>query len=294
MDLPGVSVPESADVGEKFGLVDMESSRSAGTSAYIRGLRGSESVQTNPTLEAGESSEDQSASLTPESTSRRMKKSSRELSVRIFKGPRERGKKGAPEIQTPAFATITQSEIQEKVDAAIKSTIGGFLERSKAEVLKDVDQKLKIIEMIITRIDTKIDREFVERMFNKFRVVIGDLKKKIDDIQATFMGWVTREELEEVMNKFVDRLVEIKDTAVGSSKYKCLLCGKPRTHVAGMLIGSERDEGEEDPFDISEEVEDKKVITKNSRPRTAGPRRTGQAAPRDVVQLLKRDAMHRS
>ena len=222
----------------------------------------------------------------------RQQKGKRDLQVRIIKQQSASRSQESPpsELVVP---TITQEEIEEKVDKAIKMSIVGYLDRAKAETAKEIQNGLKVVDTIASKIDMKIDRDFVERMFNKFRVVVADLKDKIQQIQCTFMGWVTREELQEVLEKFVDQLADVNDTAVGSSKYKCLLCGKPRTHISGMIVGPGPDD-----FDLDdlESVTDaaKKIV----RPRTgiSSSKMTRRIArrtppqPRDVVQLLTSDA----
>ena len=162
---------------------------------------------------------------TPDDSGRRQK-GKRDLQVRIIKQQSASRSQESPPSEL-AVPTITQEEIEEKVDKAIKMSIVGYLDRAKAETAKEIQNGLKVVDTIASKIDMKIDRDFVERMFNKFRVVVADLKEKIQQIQCTFMGWVTREELQEVLEKFVDQLADVNDTAVGSSKYKCLLCGKP-------------------------------------------------------------------
>lgn len=115
------------------------------------------------------------------------------------------------------------------------------------EVQKEIQNGLKVVEKVQTQIDNKIDRDFVERMFNKFRVVMSKLKEQLDQINCTFMGWVTREELEEVLEQYFATVREIHDTAGASSKFKCILCGRPRTHIAGMIVDENPSEDKMDP-----------------------------------------------
>ncbi|KAK8900102.1 hypothetical protein M9Y10_002425 [Tritrichomonas musculus] len=198
----------------------------------------------------------------------------------------------APIFNMPA---LSEEEIQEKVNLAIRKAVAGFLDRAKAETQKEIQNGLKVVDQISTKIDQKIDRDFVERMFNKFRIIIADLKEKIDQIQSTFLGWVTREELQQVLEKFVDQLHEVKDTCGGSSKYKCLLCGRPRTHVSGMIVGDAlaNNYGDEDDEVLSNYGEDKalkikrKASTRLPSPTTPkNPKRCKTPVPRDVIQLL--------
>lgn len=216
--------------------------------------------------------------------------------IKILRQPVSRQSSANTNI-TPVFnvPTITDEEIKEKVNHAIRTSITEFLERAKTETQKEVQNSLKVVDQISTKIDQKIDRDFVERMFNKFRIIISDFKEKIDQIQSTFLGWVTREELQQVLEKFVDQLQEVKDTAGGSSKYKCLLCGRPRTHVSGMIVGDAISNayGDEDDEVMSNYGDDKalkikkKAATRVPSPTTPkNPKRCKTPVPRDVIQFL--------
>jgi hypothetical protein len=185
---------------------------------------------------------------------------------------------------------VTQSEIDEKVRASITASLAGFLERARAETMKEVQNRLKVLDVVCSKIDGKIERDFVERMFNKFRVVITELKTKIEDVQATFMGWVTREELEQVLERFAESLAEVKDTAGGASKYKCLLCGQPRTHISGMLLGTGLGEGD-DESQTEPEVKSTRPKSRAQSPALPRPKRAATPIARDVVQLLTTDAV---
>jgi hypothetical protein len=189
-----------------------------------------------------------------------------------------------PMVQVPI---ITQSEIDEKVRVSITATLAGFLDRARGELMKEVQTRLKVVDLISSKIDGKIEREFVERLFNNFRAVITELKTKIEDVQSTFMGWITREELQQVLERFAESLAEIKDTAGGSSKYKCLLCGQPRTHVSGMIMHNTG------MFEDDMQMEGEQVIIvpkpRPNSPVFAKAKRSIVPPPRNVLQLLTPD-----
>ncbi|EAX92212.1 hypothetical protein TVAG_132570 [Trichomonas vaginalis G3] len=192
-----------------------------------------------------------------------------------------------------AQPSISQDEIQERVDAAIRNTLTGFIDRVKKTVAEQIEEGIKPIHKVQAMIETKIDRDFVERIFNKFRVLIGELKDRVDNFQMNFQNWITREELEEVLNRFSTTLQEVKDTAGTSSKYKCLLCGRPRTHLAGMIVSSPRDEDDENSSTGSEKEAEtpKRASTAKSKSRLPKApnsirRPVSHAMPRDIVQLF--------
>jgi hypothetical protein len=198
---------------------------------------------------------------------------------------------GQPSGSSIPPAEISQADLEAKVDSAVRMSIGGFLDRVRNEIVKEVQTQLKVVDAIATKIDSKIDRDFVERMFNKIRVVVGELKNRIDQTQGTFMDWITREELHEVLEKFAEQLASVKDTAGTKSKYRCLLCGKPRSHLAGMILAPALDEFDDFARPKEKEKKASRPNTRGGSAHTDRPTRSGTSAPRDVVQLLKADAM---
>ena len=135
-----------------------------------------------------------------------------------------------------------------------------FLERAKTETQKEVQNSLKVVDQISTKIDQKIDRDFVERMFNKFRIAMNELNEKMENLQCSFLEWVTRDELEMVLQNFVKVVSDVKDTAASKSKYNCLLCGRPRQHLAGMMVGGTKMGGPtSNSFDVNNQ---KNAITR--------------------------------
>lgn len=258
-----------------------------------------QSIQSSRRLSAANSSrknidnEDDSSELpSPPLTPNNTNKSTlprRENTIRIIKTPGTKGSTNTNTLEYQPILTpsVSTDEIQEKVDHAIKASISGFLDRIKSETLKEVQSSLKVVDQATAKIDQKIDREFVERMFNKFRIIISDLKEKIDQIQGTFLSWVTREELQEVLERFVEQLQEVKDTAGASSKYKCLLCGRPRTHISGMIVNNLFEDGDEET-NLSEN-DTTRQSKKRARSRIQSPltpKRGHTPVPRDVIQLL--------
>jgi hypothetical protein len=110
---------------------------------------------------------------------------------------------------------------------------------AKADVTNQAAEFRKMADAMVTMMDQKIDREFVERMFNKFRAMLSELNEKIESLQCSFLEWVTRDELELVLSRFAAVVGDVQDSAVAHAPYECLVCGRKRSHVAGMLIGGD-------------------------------------------------------
>ncbi|OHT12237.1 hypothetical protein TRFO_18043 [Tritrichomonas foetus] len=135
---------------------------------------------------------------------------------------------------------IPMELIEDKVSILARKVVSILVDGAKRDFIEQEKKLQKTVDGAVSQIDNKIDREFVERMFNKFRVALGEMNEKIENIQCSFLEWVTRDELEVVLQNFVNVISDVKDTAASKSKYNCLLCGKPRNHVAGMMVKEER------------------------------------------------------
>ena len=137
----------------------------------------------------------------------------------------------------PPMPLITDEQIETKVSRYAAHAVATLEDR----IHRKVDEKLAIMksnnDQVISMLDRKIDREFVERMFDKFREMMNAFKDEIDNMQASFLNWVTRDELEIVLRQFNDMIHDTENTAGTTSKYHCLLCGRPRQRVAGMING---------------------------------------------------------
>jgi hypothetical protein len=110
-------------------------------------------------------------------------------------------------------------------------TIADASPRSAAEFRKAADK-------MVSMMDQKIDKEFIERMFNKFSVMMTEVKEKIENQQRSFMEWVTRDEL--VVWKFAAVVGEVQDSALAHAQYEFLMCWRKKSQVARILIRGEQ------------------------------------------------------
>jgi hypothetical protein len=68
--------------------------------------------------------------------------------------------------------------------------------------------------------------------------MLNDVNEKLENIQCSFLEWVTRYALEIVLEKFLSVVEDVNDVAGTNKKYSCLLCGKPKVHLAGMSLAT--------------------------------------------------------
>jgi septal ring factor EnvC (AmiA/AmiB activator) len=140
-----------------------------------------------------------------------------------------------PDLDLP----FSQEVIEERVSTFARRVVTLLADGVKADLNREAAEFRKAADTMVSMMDQKIDREFVERMFNKFRVMLTELNEKIENLQCSFLEWVTRDELELVLSKFAAVVGDVQDSAVAHAPYECLVCGRKRLHVAGMLIGGD-------------------------------------------------------
>lgn len=87
-------------------------------------------------------------------------------------------------------------------------------------------------------IDRKVDREIVERLFNKFRLMLKSLNDKLNNLHIAVTNCATISDLENLI-----QVIQNKDSLDKSSALRrahtCLFCGKPRNSVVGQLTPDE-------------------------------------------------------
>jgi hypothetical protein len=179
------------------------------------------------------------------------------------------------------FDQVSQDMIEDKVAVVARKTVALLADNAKNELNSQAIEVQRTVEEVVSKIEGKIDRDFVERMFNKFRIMLNDINEKIENIQCSFLEWVTRDELELVLQKFLGVVRDVNDAAGTKVKFNCLLCGRPRAHLAGMSFADIVDDGEVG-------VGRPKPKNKGTPSDFSRQERTAESkrVPRDVVQFL--------
>ena len=133
---------------------------------------------------------------------------------------------------------LQQELVEEKVGKEARKVVAGLAVSIQDNVNNKLAEMQKEVDKAVNLIDNKIDRTFVEKMFDKFRIMMKEINDKIDGLQCSFLDWVTRDELEMVLQRFMNILNNKSDSAGTTSKFTCLLCGRPKDHLSGMLMES--------------------------------------------------------
>ena len=135
-------------------------------------------------------------------------------------------------------------ELQDQIDN--QSDKQSKLEQQMAEVL-DLSKKFGSLYDDISRkkdelmvaVDRKVDRDLVERLFDKFRVLINELNDRISKIQSGYDGYATVKQVEGLLKMIteVKETLNIQDaTAAGKAPFQeCLVCGRNVSRVTGGI-----------------------------------------------------------
>ena len=87
----------------------------------------------------------------------------------------------------------------------------------------------------MSALDRKIDRDYVERLFDKFRVLISGLNDRVKELAQLNNDYATRDELQ-VLARIVRKLPGDPRPATALKKgCGCLFCGNPRSSLAGEI-----------------------------------------------------------
>ena len=152
------------------------------------------------------------------------------------KRPRSAG--GASNGSAAPIQAVGGGAMTEDLEAGIKvvarKAVSALVSQVKQSIKEEIEEIRKIGVSQNALIDKKVDREFVEKVFDKLRIMMNSFNEQLENMQCSFLNWVTRDELEIVLQQFAAKLND-DDSSVTTSKYTCLLCGHPKQHLAGMI-----------------------------------------------------------
>jgi hypothetical protein len=86
---------------------------------------------------------------------------------------------------------------------------------------------------IISALDRKVDREFVERLFNKFRTMLVAMNERIRELAAITERCASQKDVKAVA-QLVCQIPELNETAASRVGPECLICGRTRGQVGGV------------------------------------------------------------
>ena len=88
---------------------------------------------------------------------------------------------------------------------------------------------------VLVGLDRTVDRDFVEKVFDKFRVIVSNMNDRVVDLGKLVEGFASQKDLQELA--YIVKNAQSQQNNIASAAKRgpcCLFCGRPRT-VAGHL-----------------------------------------------------------
>jgi predicted nucleic acid-binding Zn-ribbon protein len=86
-------------------------------------------------------------------------------------------------------------------------------------------------------LESKADRSLMEKMFDRFQAVTGELKSGMDDLKEGLEETATRDEINGIVDEIFNQMNVESQTSIG--RVKCIACGRDIHKVAGALTEGE-------------------------------------------------------
>lgn len=83
----------------------------------------------------------------------------------------------------------------------------------------------------------KVDKGLVEKMFEKFQSVIGEMAGRVDELKDCLEQTATRDEINDMVEDILASMNQGGETAVG--RVRCIACGREIPQVAGAVTEEE-------------------------------------------------------
>lgn len=147
---------------------------------------------------------------------------------------------------TATSSTATFTELQKK--SSVSTVRGGRKAQAKGKrktkiVYQADDAELRSMlaefrqekNELMTNLDRKVDRDMVERLFNKMRTIIHGMNEKVNQMAQMMEKFATTSDVESIA-KVVTNLPKIADKSAGIKiGPECLFCGRARSQLAGQI-----------------------------------------------------------
>ena len=106
----------------------------------------------------------------------------------------------------------------------------------RTQLQLQIDQNTERLNAVEEKTETFVDKEYVSKFFTKMRIVINETNSSVEQIKASNPEKVTKEDLHKAMEDLYAALSHEESTSGGTTSYRCLLCGRPKTQISGMIL----------------------------------------------------------
>jgi hypothetical protein len=134
-------------------------------------------------------------------------------------------KSGGREIEAPPPAEID-----------VEGLVGKLRTELNVQEMRQIFEKMHADHVeSLSALDRKIDRDYVERLFDKFRLMIVALGERVREVAAISDVYATREDVE-MMARVLKKLADGQRPATALKRGPgCLFCGRPKTSITGQI-----------------------------------------------------------
>lgn len=87
----------------------------------------------------------------------------------------------------------------------------------------------------MSAVERKVDREYVERLFDKFRIIVHNLNDRFKELVSLNDEYATKEEVSLIVQVLKALPKESRPGTAVKKGPSCLFCGRPKTSVAGEI-----------------------------------------------------------
>lgn len=163
-----------------------------------------------------------------------------ESDMRAPKEIKMKKKKKKKRNSTESDATFKDEGSSPKIIQKPELNISEIIEKIKQEI--DVqtihNTFIKInneYTEVMSAIERKIDRDYVERLFDKFRSIIHGINDRVKELADLNNEFATRQDFLNLLQLVKNMPKEIRPGSVLKKGPACLFCGKPKTSLAGSI-----------------------------------------------------------
>jgi hypothetical protein len=133
----------------------------------------------------------------------------------------------------------------------IEARIVHLLIDIRTQLQLQLDHNTTRLNVIEPQIDNFVDKDYIQQFFRKMRSAITELADQVAVVRQALPERVTKAELEEVAGDLFRSFTQENETSGGSVSMRCLLCGRSKAAVSGMIRDARVAEALGDPPEAS-------------------------------------------
>lgn len=134
-----------------------------------------------------------------------------------------------PAVNHHTVETIVQEADYDKIINDVTKQLDLELIKSKFETFQHQHSEA------MSALDRKIDRDYVERLFDKFRVMIHGINNRVKELADLNSDFATRQDFLNLLQIVKNLPKESRPGTAVKKGPECLFCGKPKAGVTGSI-----------------------------------------------------------